>query len=153
MINTVPTKNQGWTLVLPNGRQFLPLIAHQSCDTLSQEMLNTTMRKQTQTSALLQITGGKDEPNINYAWHFPLIFERNSLFFRKIGNSRKILPFIMIYAYVIAEHFCLIILLDNVVKLLPRVTRRVPLVEQELLTLQEQLSSPPVFAWLVMLNI
>jgi len=59
----------------------------------------------------------------------------------------------MIYAYVIAEHFCLIILLDNVVKLLPRVTRRVPLVEQELFTLQEQLSSPPVFAWLVMLNI
>jgi hypothetical protein len=30
-------------------------------------MLDTTMRKQTQTSALLQITGGKDEPNINYA--------------------------------------------------------------------------------------
>ena len=37
----------------------------------------------------------------------------------------------MIYAYVIAEHLCQIILLNNVVQLLPRVTRRVPLVEQD----------------------
>jgi len=58
----------------------------------------------------------------------------------------------MIYVYVIAEHLCLIILLDNVVQLVPRVTRQVPLVEQELLTLQEQLSSPPVFVGLVLLN-
>jgi hypothetical protein len=42
---------------------------------------------------------------------------------------------------------------SKIVGFVTRVTRRVPLVKQALLTLPEHLSSPPVFSGVVMLNL
>ena len=45
---TNPTKIRGWTQVLTKLKQFMPLIRHMPCYSYSQNVLYTTMRKQTQ---------------------------------------------------------------------------------------------------------
>jgi hypothetical protein len=41
------TKYRWWTLFLPNGKQFLPLIRHSPSYSYSQDVFDTTIRKQT----------------------------------------------------------------------------------------------------------
>ena len=66
--NTDPTKKTRGEPMSSQKVKMMPLIKHTPCYIYSQDVLVTTIRKQTQiinkTSALLQTTGDKDEPNI-----------------------------------------------------------------------------------------
>jgi hypothetical protein len=60
-------QNREWTQVLANGKQFLPLLRHLPGNSYIQDVLDTTQintNNINKTSALLQTTRGKDEPNI-----------------------------------------------------------------------------------------
>jgi hypothetical protein len=53
--NTDTTKNMGWNQGLTRGKQFLLLIRHPSCNSHSQDMLNTTIGKQTQMKNTISV--------------------------------------------------------------------------------------------------
>lgn len=59
MSNTGSSQNMGWNQVLQRGKQFLFLIEHSPCYSYSQDVLHTSLRKQTQTAYR------RDEPPTN----------------------------------------------------------------------------------------
>ena len=65
--NTDPTKTMVNTSALES-KQFMSLIRHPPCYSYGQDVLDTSIHKQTQitnkTPVLLQTTEGKEEPNI-----------------------------------------------------------------------------------------
>ena len=63
-MSNIDSSKQPWNHVLANGKQFLPLIRHPPCYLISQEVLETTIWKQTLDMSPPTTTLAKDKPNI-----------------------------------------------------------------------------------------